>query len=101
MELHIPEQPSAHASAGERLARYLLGSAGWLVGCDVAIIAVHPWLNEYYGSVRAQLEATGKMIGNNDLWIAAHALASNLTLVTNNEREFQRVHGLKLQNWPV
>jgi tRNA(fMet)-specific endonuclease VapC len=39
------------------------------------------------------------MIGNNDLWIAAHALATNLILVTNNEKEFKRIAGLKLQNW--
>ena len=52
-----------------------------------------------YGEIRAELEAKGKIIGNNDLWIAAHALASGLILVTNNEREFQRVRGLKVQNW--
>ena len=56
---------------------------------------------ETYGTIRAQLEAKGETIGNNDLWIAAHALASNLTLVTNNEREFRRVQGLKVQNWAV
>jgi tRNA(fMet)-specific endonuclease VapC len=39
------------------------------------------------------------MIGDNDLRIAAHALASGLTLVTNNEKEFRRVRGLKVQNW--
>jgi tRNA(fMet)-specific endonuclease VapC len=54
---------------------------------------------ETYGTIRADLESQGEMIGNNDLWIAAHALASNLTLVTNNEKEFRRVHGLKVQNW--
>jgi tRNA(fMet)-specific endonuclease VapC len=54
---------------------------------------------EAYGAIRADLEATGRMIGNNDLWIAAHALASDLTLVSNNIQEFRRVHGLKLQNW--
>ena len=54
---------------------------------------------EAYGRIRGQLEASGEMIGNNDLWIAAHALSSELTLVTNNEREFRRVQGLKLQNW--
>jgi len=54
---------------------------------------------ESYGAIRAELESKGEMIGNNDLWIAAHALASELTLVTNNEREFRRVRGLKLQNW--
>jgi tRNA(fMet)-specific endonuclease VapC len=41
------------------------------------------------------------MIGNNELWIAAHALATELTLVTNNEKEFRRVRGLKIQNWAV
>lgn len=52
-----------------------------------------------YGIIRAALELGGEMIGANDLWIAAHAKAMNLTLVTNNEREFRRVAGLKLQNW--
>jgi tRNA(fMet)-specific endonuclease VapC len=52
-----------------------------------------------YGALRAELEAGGRIIGNNDLWIAAHAKAANLVLVTNNEREFQRVSGLKIQNW--
>ncbi len=56
---------------------------------------------EAYGSLRADLEAKGEMIGNNDLWIAAHALAAGLTLVTNNEKEFRRVRGLKVQNWTV
>lgn len=56
---------------------------------------------ETYGTIRAQLEARGEMIGNNDLWIAAHALASRLTLVTNNEKEFRRVRGLRVQNWAV
>lgn len=52
-----------------------------------------------YGRIRAELEAKGEMIGNNDLWIAAHALASDLVLVTNDEKEFRRVRGLKIQNW--
>lgn len=52
-----------------------------------------------YGAIRASLESRGEPIGNNDLWIAAHAKAAALTIVTNNEREFQRVPGLKVQNW--
>jgi tRNA(fMet)-specific endonuclease VapC len=52
-----------------------------------------------YGEIRAELESNGQMIGNNDPWIAAHALAAGLTLVTNNEKEFRRVRGLKVQNW--
>jgi len=54
---------------------------------------------ESYGTIRAQLERRGELIGNNDLWIAAHALVAGLILVTNNEREFRRVDGLKVQNW--
>ena len=52
-----------------------------------------------YGEVRAALEKAGKPIGNNDLWIAAHALTLGVPLVSNNAREFERVPGLKLQNW--
>jgi tRNA(fMet)-specific endonuclease VapC len=54
---------------------------------------------EVYGFIRSDLEVRGEIISNNDLWIAAHALASGLTLVTNNEKEFRRVKGLKVQNW--
>jgi tRNA(fMet)-specific endonuclease VapC len=54
---------------------------------------------ESYGKIRAELESKGELIGNNDLWIAAHALASQLILVTNNEREFRRISGLKVQDW--
>ena len=54
---------------------------------------------QHYGAIRAALETKGEMIGNNDLWIAAHAKGAGLTLVTNNEREFQRIAGLKIQNW--
>jgi tRNA(fMet)-specific endonuclease VapC len=56
---------------------------------------------EAYGTIRANLESKGEMIGNNDLWIAAHAIAADLILVTNNEKEFRRVRGLKVQNWTV
>lgn len=52
-----------------------------------------------YGVIRAGLERRGEMIGNNDLWIAAHAKATALILVTNNESEFKRVPGLKVENW--
>jgi tRNA(fMet)-specific endonuclease VapC len=54
---------------------------------------------EFYGSIRAALAAEGGMIGNNDLWIAAHARTAGLILVTNNEREFRRIQGLEIQNW--
>ena len=52
-----------------------------------------------YGAIRAALEVKGEPIGNNDLWIAAHAKAAGLIVVTNNEREFRRVPGLQVRNW--
>jgi tRNA(fMet)-specific endonuclease VapC len=54
-----------------------------------------------YGSVRAKLETQGKVIGPLDTLIAAHAKSMNLILVTNNESEFRRVEGLKVENWVI
>ncbi len=54
---------------------------------------------QHYGAIRAQLEKTGQPIGVNDLHIAAHARSEGLILVTNNEREFNKVPGLQLENW--
>jgi tRNA(fMet)-specific endonuclease VapC len=54
---------------------------------------------ERYGRIRAELETIGRPLGNNDLWIAAHALALKITLVTNNRREFDRVGGLRVEDW--
>ncbi len=51
------------------------------------------------GEIRAVLEKSGKVIGPYDLQIAGQALSLNLTLVTNNEKEFSRVKGLKIENW--
>lgn len=53
----------------------------------------------HYGDIRAQLERKGKPIGVNDLHIAAHARSLGTVLVTNNLKEFERVEGLRLQNW--
>lgn len=54
---------------------------------------------KYYGDIRSYLEKHGKPIGNNDLWIAAHAIALDLILVTNNVREFSRISDLEIENW--
>jgi tRNA(fMet)-specific endonuclease VapC len=53
----------------------------------------------HYAEIRADLKKRGSMIGANDLFIAAHARASGLTLVTNNTAEFERVPGLVIDNW--
>lgn len=52
-----------------------------------------------YGSVRKTLEAKGQRIGERDLLLACQALALDATMVTNNTREFERIEGLKLENW--
>lgn len=56
-------------------------------------------VGQHYGEIRSDLERKGRPIGNNDLWIAAHARAEAWVLVTNNEREFSRVEGLSVENW--
>ena len=68
----------------------------------VALLPVLPLpqpAGEAYGTIRADLERRGEVIGNNDLWIAAHALAAGLILATNNRREFARISGLQLADW--
>ncbi|MBR0137943.1 MAG: type II toxin-antitoxin system VapC family toxin [Erysipelotrichaceae bacterium] len=52
-----------------------------------------------YGAIRSALKQKGRIIGANDMLIAAHAKSLNLTLITNNTREFSRVEGLKTGNW--
>lgn len=54
---------------------------------------------EHYGQIRAELQAKGLVIGNNDLWLAAHARSAGWIIVTNNAREFERVPGLQVENW--
>lgn len=56
---------------------------------------------EAYGSVRAELERKGQPIGAMDLLIGAHCLAAGLVLVTNNAREFDRIPGLRIENWAL
>lgn len=55
--------------------------------------------DDAYAIVRTQLEQAGKPIGAVDMFIAAHALALDAVLVTDNSREFSRIEGLKLENW--
>ena len=54
---------------------------------------------QHYGQIKAFLERSGKLIGVNDIHIAAHARSRGLTLVTNNLAEFERVPNLALENW--
>ncbi len=65
----------------------------------IAVMPLTATAGLHYGQIRSALERSGQPIGNNDLWIAAHARAEGWTLVTNNEREFRRVPGLAVENW--
>lgn len=68
----------------------------------IQIIPVIPMACEVgsvYGKIRADLEAKGEIICNNDLWIAAHAIEKQLILVSNNLKEFNRISDLSLENW--
>jgi len=70
-----------------------------LVLAALDILPLKPPVDEHYGEIRAYLNRTGQPIGWNDLFIAAHARALELTLVTANVREFSRVPGLHVENW--
>jgi len=63
------------------------------------VMALEPPADIAYGDLRAALEKSGRLIGPNDLLIAAQSLALEMVLVTDNEGEFERVDGLKVENW--
>jgi len=65
----------------------------------VGVLPLDAECGRRYGELRAHLESRGEIIGNHDLWIAAQAIRAGLIVVTNNEREFRRVPGLKIENW--
>ncbi len=86
------EQSESHLQAKrkEQLAQF------------VSLLQVVPWdevAAGHYGNIRAVLQRQGLPIGNMDMLIAAHARSLNETLVSNNLREFERVAGLRLENW--
>lgn len=63
------------------------------------VLSLEPPADRVYARIRHQLTQRGTPIGANDLLIAAHTLALDLTIVTANESEFTRVSGLKVENW--
>lgn len=65
----------------------------------LAVLPYDEAAGRVYGTIRAELERLGQPIGSLDTLIAAQALAHDLILVTNNEREFRRVAGLQVENW--
>jgi tRNA(fMet)-specific endonuclease VapC len=91
---------SAIVAAELRFGVAKLGS----VRFSLAGFEVRPWPVEaaaHYAVIRHALERTGQPIGGMDLMIAAHVLAEDSVLVTNNAREFLRVPGLAVEEWPL
>ncbi len=66
---------------------------------DLDILPFDTGAGAHYGEIRHALARRGRMIGANDLLIAAHARSAGATLVTNNEGEFRRVPELRVENW--
>jgi tRNA(fMet)-specific endonuclease VapC len=95
---------SAIVSAELRYGATKKGSPRLTAQVDAVLDAIEtlpfePPADEIYGSIRTQLELAGTPIGGNDLLIAAQAMALDLTLVTDNDKEFSRVAGLHVENW--
>ncbi len=91
-ELEYGAGKSAHPERERRAVSRILAPFA-LFECDAVRMPRH------YGEVRCMLESARNTIGAMDLMIAAHARARGATLVTNNVREFNRVEGLKVENW--
>lgn len=71
-----------------------------LINDFTARLDVIPWAaSANYGQIRHYLNKSGTPIGNMDTFIAAHAVHESLILVTNNEKHFGKVQGLKIENW--
>ena len=89
-ELRFGAEKKGSAALTERIENLLV---------RVMVQAFDEPADQHYGVIRQQLQKTGQLIGPNDLLIAAHALSLNLTLVTDNVGEFERVAGLRVENW--
>ena len=65
----------------------------------IQVVELDENVAHHYAEIRQNLASKGQIIGANDLWLAAHARANHWVMVTNNEKEFTRVDGLKVENW--
>lgn len=68
---------------------------------SLPILMPQPNIIQSYGKIRTELSQAGQIIGENDLWISAHAVAEDLIVVTDNTREFARVKDLTIENWLI
>lgn len=91
-ELAYGAAKSTHTGTRERLEVFLR---------ELLVLPFDEAAAWQYGALRAHLQGLGRPVGPHDLQIAAHALTTGVTLVTNNEAEFRRVPGLNVDNWFV
>lgn len=71
------------------------------LGQSIEVATITMVVAEIFGMLKADLEKVGIRLDDFDLAIAACALANNLILVTNNTKHFERIEGLKLENWTI
>ena len=90
-ELHYGVEKSLNPARAREVLSALIS--------QIEVPPITPDVAEVYSRIRASLSRRGLLIGQNDLWIAAHAMAGDYTLVSDNTREFERVEGLRLENW--
>ncbi len=89
-----------------RFGARLKGSAALTMRVDqllqaLPVLPLDAPVDAHYADIRAALQRDGTPIGSHDLFIAAHARALGMTLVTRNLREFKRVSGLRIEDWPA
>jgi tRNA(fMet)-specific endonuclease VapC len=90
-ELLLGVEKSAHREANARRVASVVH--------QLAMVAIDADTSSQYALLRAALERQGRLIGANDLWIAAQCMALGLVLVTDNGSEFARIDGLVTENW--
>lgn len=89
-ELRFGARKKNHADLTARIEEFLR---------TVDVIPFDAPADDFYALLRSDLERRGLSIGANDMFIAAHALALDRILVTDNERDFSRIDGLAIENW--
>lgn len=85
------------AENSQYVAKNLIQVDDFLSRLTVLDYGVHA--ASHYGNIYATLSKQGNIMSENDMHIAGHARSLGLILVTNNTKEFQRVDGLRLENW--
>lgn len=89
-ELRFGAEKKGSAELSSRIERVLTA---------LSVRALDGDADRFYGRLRAELERSGRLIGANDMLIAAHALAIDAVIVTDNVAEFSRVPGMRIENW--